>query len=246
MWVDAASPDLDASKKFYSELFGWQVNEVPDPAAGGYAFFMKDEKMVGGLGPTMGPGQPAAWTMYVRTPDVDATARTIQEQGGQVVAGPMDVRGAGRIAWFADPTGAHLAALQPSEQTQGSEIVNEVGSFTWSDLGTRDMPAAKEFYAKVFGWNPQDRDIAGNAYTEFQVDGRSIAGGMDISGLPADEVPPNWLIYFRVDSIDDAFEKAKELGGSLANGPFEFPQGRFTILRDPVGAFFAVVEYKQA
>ncbi len=120
MWIDVASPNLDASKQFYSQVFGWEVNVVPDPAAGGYAFFEMRGKMIGGLGPTFGPDQPPAWSMYARTPDVDATAQTVRDSGGQVVVGPMDVPGAGRIAWFTDPTGAHFAALQPSEQTIGS------------------------------------------------------------------------------------------------------------------------------
>jgi predicted enzyme related to lactoylglutathione lyase len=160
MWIDVASPNLDASKQFYSQLFGWEVNAVPGPAAGGYAFFEMGGKMIGGLGPTFSPEQPPAWTMYVRTPDVDATAQTVRASGGQ-----------------------------------------------------------------------------------FKVDGRSIAGGMDISNLPQ-EVPPHWLIYFRVDDGDEALEKLKGLGGSLVNGPFDIPMGRFTIARDPVGAVFGIIEFK--
>ena len=35
-WVDLASGDAEASRSFYSKLFGWQVEVNPDPQYGGY------------------------------------------------------------------------------------------------------------------------------------------------------------------------------------------------------------------
>src|SRR5438270_8180867 len=83
MWVDLASPDLEASKAFYSSLFGWEAWVTPDPEAGGYTIFAHNGKMAAGLGPTFSPEQPSAWSVYVATEDVDEPARKVQEAGGQ-------------------------------------------------------------------------------------------------------------------------------------------------------------------
>ena len=52
MWIDVSSPDIDKSKAFYSGLFNWDAQTVPDPQAGGYTMFFKDGKMVGAAMPS--------------------------------------------------------------------------------------------------------------------------------------------------------------------------------------------------
>ena len=47
-WVDLGSPDVDASIRFYGDLFGWTASEAGPPEAGGYRFFLQDGKMVAG------------------------------------------------------------------------------------------------------------------------------------------------------------------------------------------------------
>jgi len=39
IWIDLASPDLEASKKFYSQIFGWEAQQVGGPEMGNYTFF---------------------------------------------------------------------------------------------------------------------------------------------------------------------------------------------------------------
>jgi len=95
-WVDLASKDMEASKSFYSKLFGWQPQPIPDPQAGGYTFFMLSGKMAGAVGPTMSDQQPpAAWSIYFATNDADATTKAVKQGGGKVITEPMDVMGQG-------------------------------------------------------------------------------------------------------------------------------------------------------
>ena len=43
------------------------------------------------------------------------------------------------------------------------------GTFSWIELATTDQTAAKDFYAKIFGWSSQDFPIGPNGvYTIFQ------------------------------------------------------------------------------
>lgn len=240
MWVDVSSPDMDATRAFYGSLLGWEAQVVDDPAAGGYTMFFRDGKMVGAAGPTFGPEQHPAWATYVCSADAEATARAVTEAGGQVQMGPMDVMGQGRMAVFADPTGAPISIWQP-QQHRGAELVNEPGSFCWNELYTRDLPAAREFYRSVFGWEVKEETFSGGPYTLFQVDGKPIAGGMDMSFLP-DSVPPHWLVYFTVENTAETVEQARQLGGTVNSGPDDTPMGPMAVLSDPVGAVFAVIQ----
>lgn len=242
MWVDVSSPDLDKSNAFYGGLFGWDAQKAPDPEAGGYTMYFLGGKTVGAAGPTFGPDQPAAWSTYICSVDADATARAVKDAGGQVMVDPMDVMGQGRMAVFTDPTGAYISIWQPQVH-RGAQLVNEAGSFCWNELYTSDIPAAREFYRKVFGWGVEESESGNGTYTLFQVDGKSIAGGMDKSSMLPESVPPHWLVYFTVDSATDSAAKAKELGGTVLSGPMDTPMGPFAVIQDPVGATFGVIQF---
>ena len=59
-WVDLASSDAEASRSFYSKLFGWQVEVNPDPQYGGYGLARIGDKDAAGIGPKMDPSGPTA------------------------------------------------------------------------------------------------------------------------------------------------------------------------------------------
>src|SRR5215475_2151894 len=152
-WVDLGSPDLDASVEFYSSLLGWEVPESENPEqTGGYRRAMKNGKDVAGMMPLMQEGQPPAWSNYVSVADADTVAAKVTENGGSVIAEPMDVMELGRMAVFADPTGAVFGIWQPGTFT-GAGLVNEPGALAWNELNTRDLAASKDFYGAVFGWD---------------------------------------------------------------------------------------------
>jgi uncharacterized protein len=244
VWTDVASPDLDRTRAFYSGLFGWDAFTVPDPAAGGYGMFMQNEKQIAGYGPVQSPEQPSAWSTYLSTDNIDATAQRVQESGGQVIAGPMDVMDQGRLAVFTDPSGAFISAWQPM-QMQGTEQTFQPGTFAWAELNTRDVEQAKDFYPGVFGWQSETTAYDGGSYTEWKVDGRSIAGMMEMTSQMPDSIPPHWLVYFAVENADQTVAKAQELGAGVLMPAMDAGPGRFAVLSDPVGAVFAIIQFKQ-
>lgn len=237
-WIDLGTPDIDASATFYSELFGWTVEEETDPDAGGYRMCTMRGRAVAGLGPQMSPGPPF-WTTYVTVDDADATAAAVVSAGGQVVMEPMDVLDVGRMAVFSDPVGAFFSVWQPKAHI-GAGIVNEPGSLSWNELMTTDVEASKAFYGEVFGWAATTHE-GDMPYTEFMIDGNSIAGMMPKPPTVPAEVPPFWGIYFAVADTDGAAAKVTELGGSVMMPPFDIPQGRVAVVADPQGATFNII-----
>ena len=81
----------------------------------------------------------------------------------------MDVMTAGRMGVFADPVGAAFSVWQAGEHP-GAALVNEPGTFSWSELITTDVPASKAFYGAVFGWGADTHGEGPGAYTEWQVE----------------------------------------------------------------------------
>jgi uncharacterized protein len=242
-WVDLGSPDLGASVDFYRALFGWEVPESENvEQTGGYRRATKSGSDVAGMMPLMQEGQPPAWSSYVSVADANATAAAVKEAGGSVLAEPMDVMELGRMAIFADPTGAVFGIWQPAT-FQGAGLVNEPGALAWNELNTRDLEGAKAFYGAIFGWDFEDNDMGEmGTYTMINLGGNPIGGILNMveRGVP-EEIPAHWLVYFAVEDTDATVAQVKERGGSVMMEPMDIPVGRFAILTDPHGAAFAVI-----
>ncbi len=242
-WVDLGSPDLDASVEFYTALLGWQVPESENvEQTGGYRRATKNGRDVAGMMPLMQEGQPPAWSSYVSVADADATAAAVKEAGGSVLAEVMDVMGLGKMAVFADPTGAVFGIWQPGT-FPGAGLVNEPGALAWNELNTRDVAGAKAFYGAVLGWGFEENQMGENeTYTMITLDGNPVGGILDLDerGVPA-EIPAHWLVYFAVEDTDATIAQAKERGANVMMEPIDLPVGRFAILTDPHGAAFAVI-----
>lgn len=239
-WVDHGAKDLKASNSFYSGLFGWEAEDQGEEA-GHYTILRKAGKTVAGNMGIMMEGQPSAWTSYVSVEDADSTVDAAKRAGAMVFVEPMDVMDIGRMAVFADPTGAAIGVWQPKTFV-GAELANEAGSFGWNELNTRDVPAAKKFYTEVFGWTPNDLDMEGMSYTEWKLKDRSVAGMMTMPEMVPADVPSHWLVYFGTEETDATVAKAIELGATSLVPPTDIPPGRFAVLMDPDGAAFAVIK----
>jgi uncharacterized protein len=235
-WVDIGSHDLAAAVGFYTKLFGWQPQDMGEEM-GHYTIVSKDGKQVAALSMAQDPGPPR-WTMYVNVDDIDKVAERVGAAGGAVVFGPMDVMEQGRMAVLSDSTGAVVSAWQPGQHL-GAQLVNEPGSFAWSELWTSDLEKSRAFYHDVFGWSWGGSD----EYAEAQVSGRTIAGVTPRRpGVPA-EAPDQWVIYFGTADVNGDTERARALGASVLVDPTDIPgTGRFAVLSDPEGAAFALFQ----
>ena len=241
-WVDLATPDLDGAKRFYGSLLGWEAQDAGAPEqTGGYAFFRLDGRRVAGVSPLITEGRPTAWSTYVSTDDADAVAERAGAAGATLLAEPMEITDAGRMTFLAHAAGGSIGAWQPGRHT-GAELVNDPGSFTWSELHTHDVDGAKAFGAAVFGWTYEDESLGEVAYTVVRVGETRVAGMVALPGDVPAEVPANWMTYFAVDDCDAAVVRVQELGGAVLLRPMDVEGvGRFAVVGDPYGARFGVI-----
>ncbi|MCW2614716.1 MAG: Glyoxalase/bleomycin resistance protein/dioxygenase [Frankiales bacterium] len=239
IWIDLGTPDVSATAAFYGSLFGWTASEGREEF-GGYANFSLDGRQVAGVMPLMTPDQPPVWTCYVCTDDADKTAALVAEAGGSTLAPPMAVHDLGRMAVFADPTGAVFGVWEPGRHI-GAELVDDEGTLTWIELSTRDQPAALAFYATVFGW--EDRPSPG--YTEFAQGSASVAGCMDMPEMVPAQVPSYWMPYFAASDPAAKAEQVASLGGTVLMPSMEFAGGTFSVVQDPNGATFGLLALRR-
>jgi predicted enzyme related to lactoylglutathione lyase len=115
----------------------------------------------------------------------------------------------------------------------------EPGTFCWNELLTGDVPGARDFYAKLLGWESQDVDMgASGTYTLFKRAGHDVAGMMK---NPQAGAPAHWLSYVAVQDVDRDVDRARGMGAKVFHGPADIPGiGRFAVLQDPTGAVFAL------
>jgi predicted enzyme related to lactoylglutathione lyase len=122
------------------------------------------------------------------------------------------------------------------------------GNFCWFELVTSDQNAAKDFYAKVFGWKAEDSPMGPDAfYTILNVDGKNVGAlyGMDPEQKKRG-VPPHWNLYISVASADDMTKKAESLGAKIIMAPFDVMDfGRMSVIQDPTGGMFCTWEAKK-
>jgi hypothetical protein len=259
-WIDTSQPDPEAAVSFYTDLFGWEFEDVMPPDSPGKYFIARirggDVAAVGSI-PDGAPSM-AMWNTYVWVESADDAAAKVRDAGGTVAMDPFDVMGAGRMAVFTDPEGAAFCVWQAREH-KGAKVVNEHGSLNFNGLNTRDADAAKPFYGAVFGW--QTLDVGGGAemwtlpgYGDYlERDNPDLrkqvadAGGPPgfedvvaaINPIPeGTDVPAHWSVTFGVDDADAIAAKATELGGRVITPPFDAPWVRTTVIADPQGATF--------
>jgi hypothetical protein len=243
IWIDLASSDPAASREFYGRLFGWQVEVNPDPQYGGYTVAKIGGKDVAGIGGKMSPEAPTTWSVYIWTPDAEDLAKKVQGAGGKVAVPPMQVGEQGKMAVFADPSGASISAWQPAMMA-GGLTDGQPGSLGWAELNSRGIEKAAAFYAAVFGWTSKNSPMGDGRppYNEFWSGDQFIAGGMDMSPMVPADVPSYWMVYFAADDVDGSYRKALDAGARELVAPEDFPGGRFAILTDPQGAMFGLMK----
>jgi predicted enzyme related to lactoylglutathione lyase len=242
---------------------------MPAGSPGSYFVARLRGRDVAGVGaqPQGGPPTPA-WSTYVWVQSADDAAARTKDAGGSVLMEPFDIYDAGRMGVFADPSGAVFCVWQ-ANQHKGAQLVNEPGTWNFSELHTPDPDAAKAFYGAVFGWEATSLDTEGGdlggfwrmpGYGDFlersdpdvrrrQADVGAPEGFEDAVAwlLPmtsdADDGPPRWSVTFSVDDADAIADRAGQLGGTVLVPPVDAPWVRMAVLGDPQGAVFTASQF---
>lgn len=107
--VELNSPDPEKAKAFYSKLFQWQLEDIPNPAvpSNNYTLIKVGSGTGGGIMKQI-PGGPSGWLAYVEVDDIQAATQKAKSLGAKIMKDVTEVMGMGWLSFIQDPTGAVL------------------------------------------------------------------------------------------------------------------------------------------
>jgi predicted enzyme related to lactoylglutathione lyase len=113
VFMDLRTGDPGRSRRFYSELFGWTITDVPaGPTV--MPMFTGAEGAWGGFTPLAADDERRPqWIPYAPVPDLDAAVARATELGASVIRPRVDFP-QGSVVVVDDPAGATLALWEPS------------------------------------------------------------------------------------------------------------------------------------
>jgi len=101
------------------------------------------------------------------------------------------------------------------------------------EIPVTDPAAARDFFAKLFGWSFQE---FGDDYISFN-DG-NLNGGFRRSDAPAPA--SGVLVVFYSADLERDLARVQDLGATISQDTFSFPGGRRFHFADPVGTEYAI------
>ena len=249
IWHDLLTNDPAASQAFYSELFGWEFEDVGTFAGlrsnSAYTLIRHNGNVIGGMVNTValnGRSDISQWVTVMSVNDVDDAVSQFRAAGGKVVAPPTDVGTRGRMALVRDAEGALLAMLQtrdgdPADREPG------LGDFLWDELWTSDVEGATAFYTGLTGMQTDDvaiesGDNGGRSYRLLK-DGDRPRVGVLLN--PLEGLDPVWVNYLRVEDPAAITARVTDLGGAVIVEAQPRPLGgEVAFIAGPSGAAIAL------
>ncbi len=111
-WRELHANDGDAAFEFYAAQFGWtRADSLDMGPMGTYQLFAAGAQPIGGMMNRTADHSSPFWLYYFNVDGLAAAIERVEAGGGQVLHGPHDVPGGGRVAQCSDPQGAMFALV---------------------------------------------------------------------------------------------------------------------------------------
>jgi predicted enzyme related to lactoylglutathione lyase len=237
VWFDLFTHEVEKSKTFYGELFGWTFDSGEK-----YLVIRNDGVPVAGLAPVDAGEGAARWVPSLSVDDPDAAAALVAARGGRVQEGPVDLGGRGRLAMVTDPQGAQLVLLR-SAAGDPKDAAPEPGGWLWVDLFTPAPAKSLALYQDLAGYGrlPVKRKGPVNHWILHR--GPHWRAGVIDS--PWESEYASWVPGILVEDPSAVCARVQELGGAVIVGPGDdLSDGTAALISDPAGAALMVEKRK--
>ncbi len=220
VWHDLLTNTPAASRRFYSELFGWTFEppgvELGFGADDSYMLIRHDGRLIGGMFDVAELREEqniSQWVTLISTTDIDAAADRIAAEGGTVLTQPTALASRGTMGVFRDPAGALFALVQPKggNPPDADPVIN---GFLWDEAWIDDVNSSTAFYSTVLGYTHEDHaiDASDSTYRVLSMNGKPRAG---VLANPFEGERPVWVNYIRVQDPAAITEQVEALGGRI-------------------------------
>jgi predicted enzyme related to lactoylglutathione lyase len=239
VWHDLVTDDLDACRRFYGALLGWDF-EDSQRLGRPYVVARSGGRPVAGMVAIRpaGPEKSSQWVGYVSVPDVDRAVEAVTKAGGRALVAPVEVGTVARAAVVADPQGAVLGLARIAAGDPPDEASPTENRFFWMEYLAGDPGAAVAFYTGLLGYQSAVTDAIGDVEYHVLRSGRPRAG---LLRAPREGVRPAWLPYVLAKDPEALASRAASLGGRVLLAPrADLRKGTLAIVADPSGAALAL------
>lgn len=133
----------------------------------------------------------------------------------------------------------------PGEQVAEETAVEKpsnIGRIEWLDLTVDDASRVKDFYCSVVGWSNSEVDMG--SYVDFNINlpgTNDTIAGICHSRASNANLPSQWLVYVRVESVAESAATCEKKGGKVLDGPRRMGGSNFCVVQDPAGAVLALL-----
>jgi predicted enzyme related to lactoylglutathione lyase len=107
------------------------------------------------------------------------------------------------------------------------------------ELHTGDLVSASAFYSQLLGWRAAQLDTTWGSYHALELGGAPGGGIVECGTRRA-----TWLPYVDVNRIDEATDRARQLGASVLLEPREGPAGWRSVIATPEAGEIALWQQK--
>jgi uncharacterized protein len=104
--VEIPAVNIEAASKFYENLFGWEMQHVPEM---NYTMWADGSGSGGGFNQVSDENPVGQVLVYIDSEDIEADLKKAVKLGGTVIQPKMEIPGTGWFGLFKDPTGNVLA-----------------------------------------------------------------------------------------------------------------------------------------
>ena len=119
-WAELYTHDTEAAGNFYTNLFGWEAQQVEGGGGMPYNLFTSGGPFTSGGSPVGGMlaiqpiwGEvPPNWTVYFGVENLDAALEKVNALGGSVQVQPMSVPNVGRFSLVTDPQHVYVMLIE--------------------------------------------------------------------------------------------------------------------------------------
>lgn len=122
------------------------------------------------------------------------------------------------------------------------------GTIVSADITSDNADGLRDFYSAVMGWTASPMPMGEyDDYVMMSADGTGWGGGIcHLRGVNANQPANQWIVYFRVDNLDQSIAEASARGGRVVGDVRDSgPGSRFAIIEDPSGGKVAIIEFQQ-
>ncbi len=240
LWHDLITPDIDASKSFYGNLFGWTFTDTNMKGLR-YATIYNDGNVIGGM-IEVKEAKSATWisALPLDNAKLNARIKSVVASGAKAVLAPIKLPGRGKQVVFQGPLGEEFSLISKNDYTEKMDRSSKKGNWIGMELWADNPAQASVFYNNAFAVSTTKTSYDNKPYWTFDFEDQAVAGMLQ---NPVTNQGSQWVPYIQFSDINEMLPSLKQSGADILLSPNkDIRDGKLGIFVDPQGAIFAVQE----